>query len=170
MGGTTDVDDRTTQTRDATGPGGPAHNPEAIHPLVTKALAHPLTRKVIRGGELFRDRLHHPMRNHPVFGLPYRVLVATVGTFLVLIGLVMVPAPGPGWLVVITGLAVLAGEFVWARRLLHFTRDKLAAWTRWGLRQPLAVRAGFGLLGFVTLIASLLVSLKMSGWNGFPFG
>jgi uncharacterized protein (TIGR02611 family) len=157
MGGTTGVDERTTETQ------------EPVHPLVTKFLAHPLTQRAIRGGHFFRDRLHQPMRTHPVFGLPYRILVAVVGTLMVLIGLVLVPAPGPGWLIVITGLAVLAGEFAWARRLLHFTRDKLSAWTRWLFRQPLVVRAGFGLLGFVTLVLGLLVSLKMSGWNGFPF-
>ncbi|TQS45471.1 TIGR02611 family protein [Cryptosporangium phraense] len=81
----------------------------------------------------------------------------------------MVPAPGPGWLVVIAGLGILSTEFTWARRLLHFTRDAVAAWTRWVLRQPLAVRMGFGVLGFLLLVATLLTSLRLSGWTGFPF-
>jgi hypothetical protein len=31
---------------------------------------------------------------------------------------VMIVTPGPGWLVILFGLGILAAEFVWARRLL----------------------------------------------------
>lgn len=42
-----------------------------------------------------------------------------VGGFtLLLVGIVMLITPGPGWLVIIGGLAMLGAEFVWARRLL----------------------------------------------------
>lgn len=40
------------------------------------------------------------------------------GFTLLFIGIVMLITPGPGWLVIIGGLAMLAAEFVWARRLL----------------------------------------------------
>jgi len=40
------------------------------------------------------------------------------GFTLLAIGIVMVVTPGPGWLVIFSGLAVLAAEFLWARRLL----------------------------------------------------
>ncbi|PYU24081.1 MAG: hypothetical protein DMG32_14880 [Acidobacteria bacterium] len=40
------------------------------------------------------------------------------GFTLLLVGVVMLITPGPGWLVIIGGLAMLAAEFVWARRLL----------------------------------------------------
>ena len=33
-------------------------------------------------------------------------------------GVAMLALPGPGWLTIAAGLAVLAGEFPWARRLL----------------------------------------------------
>ncbi|MFG1925930.1 TIGR02611 family protein [Cryptosporangium sp. NPDC048952] len=120
-------------------------------------------------GVFFRDRLHHPLRAHPVFGFPYRVAITVVGVVVVILGLIMVPAPGPGWLVVIAGLGILSTEYSWARRLLHFTQRQVAAWTRWVLRQPLAVRAVVGFSGFVLLVACLLVSLRLSGWTGFPF-
>jgi len=50
-----------------------------------------------------------------------RVIVIVVGFTLLAAGLVMsVPlVPGPGLLVVIGALAILAVEFVWARRLLE---------------------------------------------------
>ena len=34
-------------------------------------------------------------------------------------GLAMVALPGPGWLTIAAALAILAGEYVWARRLLE---------------------------------------------------
>jgi uncharacterized protein (TIGR02611 family) len=40
------------------------------------------------------------------------------GFLLLLIGIVLVPLPGPGWVVIALGLAVLANEYVWARALL----------------------------------------------------
>jgi len=48
-----------------------------------------------------------------------RRLSRIVGGFtLLLIGVVMLITPGPGWLVILLGLGLLAAEFVWARRLM----------------------------------------------------
>ena len=47
-----------------------------------------------------------------------RVAVLVVGLALVAGGLAMLVLPGPGILLVIAGLAVLATEFVWAEHLL----------------------------------------------------
>ena len=42
-----------------------------------------------------------------------------VGGFVLLVaGVAMIALPGPGWLTIAAGLAILAGEFLWARRLL----------------------------------------------------
>ena len=40
------------------------------------------------------------------------------GFTLLLAGVVMLVTPGPGWLVILLGLGLLAAEFVWARRLM----------------------------------------------------
>jgi uncharacterized protein (TIGR02611 family) len=49
-----------------------------------------------------------------------RRLSRIVGGFtLLLIGIVMLVTPGPGWLVILLGLGLLAAEFVWARRLME---------------------------------------------------
>jgi len=45
------------------------------------------------------------------------------GFTLLFVGIVMIVTPGPGWLVILMGLALLAAEYVWARRLL----DRLKA-------------------------------------------
>lgn len=41
------------------------------------------------------------------------------GFTLLLVGIVMLVTPGPGWLAIVGGLAMLGAEFVWARRLLN---------------------------------------------------
>jgi len=47
-----------------------------------------------------------------------RVVVLVVGSSVVLLGVVMLVTPGPGWLAIFLGLSILSAEFVWARRLL----------------------------------------------------
>ncbi|MCD1285034.1 TIGR02611 family protein [Brevibacterium sp. CCUG 69071] len=70
----------------------------------------------------------------------YRLIVGGLGTLIVLIGLVLVPLPGPGWLIVIIGLFVISSEFNWARRILHFVRVNVERWTHWIMAQPIWVR------------------------------
>lgn len=52
-----------------------------------------------------------------------RAIKIVFGFTLLAFGAVMLITPGPGWLTIALGLAVLAAEFVWARRLL----DRLKA-------------------------------------------
>jgi tellurite resistance protein TerC len=47
-----------------------------------------------------------------------RVIVAVMGFTVLLIGLAMVVLPGPALVVIPLGFAILATEFVWARRVL----------------------------------------------------
>ena len=42
----------------------------------------------------------------------------TGGFVLLIAGVILLPLPGPGILVIALALAVLAGEFAWARKLL----------------------------------------------------
>jgi tellurite resistance protein TerC len=47
-----------------------------------------------------------------------RIFRIIAGFTLLLAGIVMIVTPGPGWLVILLGLGLLAAEFVWARRLM----------------------------------------------------
>ena len=47
-----------------------------------------------------------------------RVIVACVGTVLLLAGIAMIFLPGPAFIMIPLGLAVLGTEFVWAQRYL----------------------------------------------------
>ena len=51
-----------------------------------------------------------------------RVLVGFVGGLVTLIGVVALVAPEPGWLIIFTGLGILASEFAWAARVLTSAR------------------------------------------------
>jgi hypothetical protein len=55
-----------------------------------------------------------------------RVVMLVIGGTVLLTGLVMLAAPGPGILVIVAGSVILAAEFAWARRLLKRTRDGLS--------------------------------------------
>jgi uncharacterized protein (TIGR02611 family) len=112
-----------------------------------------------------RDQIrltYDAIRANPVGDLAVKISIAIVGGLVVAVGIVLIPLPGPGWLIVILGLTIWAIEFVWARHLLRFTREKLRSWTRWVGRQSLFVRLVIGLAGliFVGLVAA--TTLKYS--------
>jgi uncharacterized protein (TIGR02611 family) len=97
--------------------------------------------------------LRHPFRQffarHRTLDLTYRIVVAAIGTAVVIGGIALIPLPGPGWLIVFGGLAILATEFEWAGRLLDFARRKVRGWTHWVGRQSLLVRGLIGLVGLL---------------------
>jgi len=53
-----------------------------------------------------------------------RVVISLVGGTVVLIGVVMLVFPGPAFVVIPIGLAILGLEWAWARRLLRAVREK----------------------------------------------
>ena len=55
-----------------------------------------------------------------------RIFIALVGGAVLLVGIAMIVLPAPAILVIPAGLAILAIEFVWARRCLHMIRQYIA--------------------------------------------
>lgn len=53
-----------------------------------------------------------------------RLIKIVVGFTVLLAGVVMLVTPGPGWVAIALGLAILAAEFVWARRLLDHLKEQ----------------------------------------------
>ena len=102
------------------------------------------------------------IRTNPTGRLALKIGVGVLGTIVVAVGIVLIPFPGPGWAIVILGLAIWAVEFAWARRLLHFTRKHVQAWTHWVLKQSLPMRALIGLLGFIFISAVVWTSVKLT--------
>ncbi len=91
------------------------------------------------------------IRCSATLNLVYRGVVAVVGFGVVVLGLLLIPLPGPGWLIVFAGLAVLATEFEWAARLLRYARRQVQAWSRWVQRQSPATRVVLGMAGVAVL-------------------
>ena len=52
-----------------------------------------------------------------------RIIVIVVGFSVLAVGLVLLVMPGPAFVVIPVGLAILATEFVWARKLLKRMKD-----------------------------------------------
>jgi uncharacterized protein (TIGR02611 family) len=102
-----------------------------------------------------------------VANLAYRAAVGLVGGAIVVGGLALVPLPGPGWIIVFVGLAVLATEFVWADRLGKFARNQVARWARWLGGRSILVRGTFGALTLALatgVLYALFVIAGVPGW------
>ena len=56
-----------------------------------------------------------------------KVAVAVIGSTVLLFGIALIVLPGPAFVVIPLGLAILATEFVWARRLLRRVKQGAAS-------------------------------------------
>ena len=83
-----------------------------------------------------------------------RAVVLMAGIIVLLLGIVMLIAPGPGILTMMLGLGILATEFVWARRLLKRIREK-------------AIRITNSLLGRQTSLCTFHFK-AVARWNELP--
>jgi uncharacterized protein (TIGR02611 family) len=116
----------------------------------------------------FRDRI----RGNRTLNVAYRIGVGLVGGLVLIAGIVMIPYPGPGWLVVFAGLAILASEFTWAERVLRFAKGRYDAWTAWLRRQNLFVRvAVMTATGLVVLLTLWLLDVfqTVPSWFGLDW-
>lgn len=93
----------------------------------------------------------------------YRATIGALGALIIVVGLVLVPLPGPGWLIVLTGVAIIASEFQFARRLLRFAQARLRAWTRWVAASHWTVGASLGLVTCACVVGAVWLVLLLLG-------
>jgi len=55
-----------------------------------------------------------------------RVIVIVIGFSVLVVGIAMIVLPGPAVVVIPIGLAILATEFLWARKLLVTVKERIA--------------------------------------------
>jgi uncharacterized protein (TIGR02611 family) len=55
-----------------------------------------------------------------------RVIVIVIGFTILAAGVAMIVLPGPAVVVIPVGLAILATEFLWARKLLDRVKERVA--------------------------------------------
>jgi len=97
----------------------------------------------------------------------YRAAVAVVGGLMVLAGVATGWLPGPGGIpLVLGGLAVLASEFSWARRLLARARVHVHAFTHWAGSKPLWVRWAGSAGAVVLVLGAVYLWLVVLGTPG----
>lgn len=103
----------------------------------------------------FRDQI----KSSPYGSILWRVFIGVVGGLVTIVGAVFLFAPGPGLLVLLAGLGILATEFAWASSAIRKTKSIAQASTeRLGI--PLWVKY---LLLAGGAIASIIILLL---WHG----
>lgn len=82
--------------------------------------------KTAKPGERFEayfEQSHDPNGSHFL-----RVFTLVSAALIVLIGIILMPAPGPGMVVVAAGLALMAGESRWLAKRLDRLEVKVRGW------------------------------------------
>ncbi|SNS24108.1 TIGR02611 family protein [Rhodococcoides kyotonense] len=119
-----------------------------------------------------RRRFRAKIASNPTVDLTYRIAIAVVGLVVLALGIVAIPYPGPGWLIVFAGLGILASEFAWAKRLLKFVRKHYDRFMDWFSRQSIVVKGAGVLLTTVVVVATLWLLGTFSlvgGWFGLDW-
>ncbi|BCK72460.1 TIGR02611 family protein [Streptomyces platensis] len=106
---------------------------------------------------------HFIKRSRPLH-VSWQVGVFVVGLAVVVAGVIMLPLPGPGWLVIFGGMAIWATEFVWAQLVLRWTKRKVTEAAQRAL-DPKVRRRNIILttIGLVIIAAALAVYLWKFG-------
>ncbi len=90
-----------------------------------------------------------------------RLLIGIGGGIVLLVGILAIPYPGPGWLIVFAGLGILSTEFEWAGRVLTYAKKKYDRWQDWLKRQPAWLKA------LVWSLTAVIVVLTIYLLNGY---
>jgi uncharacterized protein (TIGR02611 family) len=117
----------------------------------------------------FRERI----KRSSTMNLVYRIVVGVIGGAVLVTGVVLIPYPGPGWLVVFAGLAILATEFSWAERVLRYAKGRYDAWNDWLKRQNPVLRAAIWAATAVVVVTTLWlldVFDLVTGWFELEWG
>ncbi|NYG08611.1 uncharacterized protein (TIGR02611 family) [Phycicoccus badiiscoriae] len=111
----------------------------------------------------WRRRIRSNTHTHRI----YRWVVGIIGVAVTIGGLILVPAPGPGWVIVFVGVAILASEFVWAQVLLAWGKARLGDWNDWLAPKALWFKGLVGLATLAVVLAVFYGTFLVSGVPGF---
>ncbi|WP_328556605.1 MULTISPECIES: TIGR02611 family protein [unclassified Streptomyces] len=92
--------------------------------------------------------------------MSWQVGVFVVGLAVVVAGVIMLPLPGPGWLVIFGGMAIWATEFVWAQLVLRWTKRKVTEVTQRAL-DPKVRRRNIVITTVGLVIVAVLVGVYL---------
>ncbi len=92
-----------------------------------------------------------------------KAAVLVIGVTVVLAGVALLALPGPGMLVVIVGLIILATEFAWAQRWLDYAVERAAGATT-KVQESRSGRIMLALSGLTLITAGVVVIVFFSTW------
>jgi Putative transmembrane protein (PGPGW) len=108
-------------------------------------------------GQRFKDRYYLSQRRNRSRITFWRVFNIGAGSGIALGGLLMVIAPGPGWLAIFLGLGMLSGELLPVARILdriEVRLRKLIRWLREAWNNTPVVGKALILLAILTVVAA----------------
>lgn len=106
------------------------------------------------------SRAPRVVRGSPSLHLAWRIGILVVGGAVIAAGVAMLALPGPGWVAIFAGFALLGTEFVWAQRALRRVKRSASRAATWTLnlrtrRRNLTV-LGVGVLVLAALVGGYL--------------
>jgi hypothetical protein len=96
-----------------------------------------------------------------------RATIAVVGAVVLLIGVALLVLPGPGLLLVLAGLVILASEFPALERHVDPVRDRAMKAAEDSVSSPLRI-AGSVVVGLGLIAAGIIWGLRVFPWLPFP--
>lgn len=113
-------------------------------------------------------RFHARLHSNRVSSITTKIVVTVVGLAVVTVGIITLVTPGPAFIIIPAGLAILATEWKWAERWL-------VAAKRWALKQKVkaeqmdpVVRRRRILLGALACVVAALLVAGYVWWQGWP--
>lgn len=88
-----------------------------------------------------------------------------MGFLLILAGIFLLVAPGPGLLTVLVGLGFIATEFLFIARILDWGEPRARSTCRWAKR----TWAGFSIAAKIALIAFVLLAAAACGYGAYTW-
>jgi uncharacterized membrane protein YhiD involved in acid resistance len=96
-----------------------------------------------------------------------RATVGVLGVVVLLIGAALLVLPGPGLLLVLAGLLILASEFPALEKYVDPVRDRAEKAAEDSVSSPLRI-AGSVLAGLGLIAAGIIWGLRVFSWLPFP--
>jgi hypothetical protein len=96
-----------------------------------------------------------------------RASIAVVGGVVLLVGVALLVLPGPGLLLVLAGLLILASEFPALERYIDPVRDRAMKAAEESVSSPLRI-AGSVVCGLGLIAAGIVWGLRLFSWLPFP--
>ena len=111
-----------------------------------------------------RTALYRRLHAHPALSLVTKVVVTVIGGAVLIGGVIMLVTPGPAFVMIPLGLAILATEWRWARRLLVHARRAAERAKEKAMAVDPATRRRRTILGAVAVALVLACGVVLALW------